>query len=502
MPEAVTPTNSTEITGFTTRDGASHYTPHSVAWVQGNEFVVASKEGGHASGVPASEVVSVDVPYTNGWAVAGIVLLSIVVALGVVVAIFFAAGYHSYSPPSGSWFCPFVYSWDGQRYVLDGEPNPAAIARALARTDSSALVHLASVDGEYRVLLTNEQDETQHTDSLALLAVDHFPSATVVLGQDGAVHALEHRQRLVSATDEHAADVLPLLIDVDQVSWLADLEEATTHGSPPDTRNHLTLTFRRPNTAGPVYLISNVATSHWGALQAHTVLNVLAAEERLSLGGAALRQYQDWNAREELFQLAVQVRLGSRWERRGLLVASGPYVSESRAMLLDLTGVEGDTVQLRLDPPVGFWRLNAFQLAWGESPTQVQLLKARVARDETGRDVRAQLASDDGWTLDQPQAPNVTQLTFPAPPVPAGLQRAVFARTHGWYEAHRHDVRPPDVAALQRLQTEPGYAVRRALEAYGEFRRTGVLPGFPPVANADAGGRPDTLALQAPRAAH
>ncbi len=501
MPGAIksAAATSTSIDGFTTRDGV-HHPFYGLARVTGDAFIIGPEDGPPLYKAPVSEVVSVDVLVENSegnqWVGGVLVVLAIVAVIFTVGAIVLASSKWTWSA-----HCPFLYSWDGHRYVLDGEPYAGATARALARTDDSELVHLVPVDGEYRVLLTNQQDETQHTDSLVLLAVDHFPGASIVLGQDGTVHAFHRRGRLTSATDQDGADVLPFLLDADQVSWMPDLDGAARQLPGGDTRNHLLLTFHRPKTDVPVYLVSNTATTSWGSLQARALLDVLGAEaqafgETLGRNPAALQQYQDWNAREELFQLAVQVRVGQRWEKRGVLVASGPYVSENRAMPLDLSGVESDTVQLRIDPPVGFWRFNAFQLAWGESPTQVQALQARVARDETGRDVRAQLAADDGWTLDQPQAPNVTQLTFRAPPVPAGLTRTVFARTHGWYEVHLHDAHPPDVAALKRLQTEPGYAVRRALQAYAEFRRTGLLPGFPPPPSA--GAHQDTVALRAP----
>jgi hypothetical protein len=396
---------------------------------------------------------------------------------------------HSGNAFGGLSFCPFIYSFNGKAYVLDGEPYGTATARVLARADYSELAHLVATEGEYRLLLTNEQDETQHTDSLTLLAVDHRTGTTVILGPDGTVHAFERRQRLSAAHNERGQDVLPFLAENDKVSWEANLEEEARHFPTVDTRNHLVLEFPRPTTNSPVYLVASAATTAWGALQLRGLLGLHGTEvhdfyETLNRSPEALQQLRDWNAREELYQLGVHVRVGGRWERRGELLASGPFVSETRAVRLDLTGVEGDTVRLRVDPPVGFWHLNTFQLAWGENPVEVNLLKARVARDETGRDVRAELASDDGRTLDQPHAPNVTQLVFDAPPVPAGSTRTVFARTHGWYEMHFQDLGSPDVAALRRLEREPGYAVQRAMAEYAHLKARGVLPGPP----TDAGG--------------
>ena len=43
--------------------------------------------------------------------------------------------------------CPFVYSWDGTRYVFDAEPYGGAISRGLEKDDFSRLEHLRAQDG-------------------------------------------------------------------------------------------------------------------------------------------------------------------------------------------------------------------------------------------------------------------------------------------------------------------------------------------------------------------
>ena len=59
--------------------------------------------------------------------------------------------------------CPFVYSWDGTRYVFDAEPYGGAIARGLEKDDYSELGQLREADGRYKLRMTNEVDETQMT---------------------------------------------------------------------------------------------------------------------------------------------------------------------------------------------------------------------------------------------------------------------------------------------------------------------------------------------------
>jgi hypothetical protein len=491
MPGAVKPNEEpTEIAGFTTHDGVRHEL-NAWALVQGNQFLVWTDPGndeahsgptGQVYRGPVADVESVEVRYTNGWLTAGLVIGVVILTVAAILTV-------AVLTKSS---CPFIYSWDGKHYVFDGEPYGGAVARALSRTDYSELKHLAFDNGQYRLLLTNEVDETQHTDSLALVAVDHRPSDWVILGQDGKAHAFSHWEHLSSARDERARDLMPFVADVDGVSWLANLDDAARALPLTDTRNHIELTFVRPTTSEPISLLTNVATAPWGSLQIRTLLGMRGTRvqdfyQALDRNPEALRHLLEWNEREELYHLTIWLDVNGHWEKRGVMTAGGPFISENRAIPLDLSGV-GETVRIRLDPPIGFWRFNAFQLAWGEGPAQVRVLKARSARDENGRDVLADLENDDGRTLDQPEAPNVTQLVFDAPPVPPGLVRSVFARTRGWYEVHLHDLGEPDLAALKRLELEPGYAVQRALADYLAFKRTRVLPGIPASApmHADA----------------
>ena len=86
--------------------------------------------------------------------------------------------------------CPFVYSWDGTRYVLDAEPYGGAVTRGLERDDYSLLEHLAPTDETYRLRMTNENDERQYTDLLEIWIVDHPAGIRVVPDEFGRLHTV------------------------------------------------------------------------------------------------------------------------------------------------------------------------------------------------------------------------------------------------------------------------------------------------------------------------
>jgi hypothetical protein len=380
--------------------------------------------------------------------------------------------------------CPFIYSWDGTQYVLDGDPYGGATMKSLERTDWSELEHLVPARGAYRLMLTNEVDETQHTNHLDLVLVDHRPGTTAVMDRRGVPHAFRHLAPLASAVDESGRDLMVWLRETDNSVWYPDLAAWSARDSLPDTRNHITLTFAKPAGVRQAWLVTHVATGDWGSAAIRTMLGFRGDRLRefyAAIDGSDVyrKQLYDWQEREELFELFPELWCGDHWTRLDFVPGAGPIVSESRALPFDLGRVTGDTVMIRIHPPIGFWKLNSFKLAWGDEPPRVTRVEPRRASDGEGRDVLAALAAEDDRYLDQPSRQDLARIEYPAPPVPRGTTRTIFAETRGWYEVHVHRTGPPDLAAIARLTDEPGFIVRRSLADFAEFRRTGRVAGVP-----------------------
>ena len=185
-----------------------------------------------------------------------------------------------------------------------------------------------------------------------------------------------------------------------------------------------------------------------------------------------------WNEREELFLLVPEMETDRGWVRQEYLPAGGPFIAESRAIPLDWSSVKGETIRLRIHPPIGFWSLNSFHLAWDEQDASQTVLAPERAAGQAGNEIVAALRADDDRYLDQAETGDRAEIVFRAPPERRGSERTVFARTRGWYEVHLHGLGAPDETGIARLTAEPGYAVRRALDEFREYERTGVLLGI------------------------
>ena len=364
--------------------------------------------------------------------------------------------------------CPFIYSWNGEQWVFDAEPYGGATTKGLERADFSELENLVAVDGEYRLRITNEVNETQYTNLLELWAVHHPPGTQVVADEFGTLYTVRQPVSLSSAVDASGKDLRPWLAATDGRVWEHDAVRTSTG----DLRQDLILTFPKPEGATEANLIANVATGAWGSHMIRELYEMRgtgleAFYEAVDTSPQAQRELFLWNLREELFTLQIQVEEPTGWVVRGLLPGGGPFISEDRVVPLDLSRVEGDEVRIRLRPPVGFWGLNSFQMDFSvDEPLQVESLALTLARTSEGEDVLSSLRAVDEEYYAMPEPGDWAELTFPAVDPPAGMEQTFILSTQGYYRLHLTADQPPDTVAIREIETVPDAPVLRAVESY------------------------------------
>jgi hypothetical protein len=357
--------------------------------------------------------------------------------------------------------CPFVYSWDGQQYTFDAEPYGGAITRGLERHDYSELEKLVPDKGLYRLMISNEVDETQFTNLMELMVADH-KSDRVAMDDAGNLYTLSKVEPAFAAIDETGRDLLPWLKATDKRIWEPE-PETNPNAS---VRQDIRLTFPKPASAANAKLVVNGGTSLWGSymikafseLRGSDIEDWYASMDDNPLNLAALRA---WNEREELFMLKIDVEEANGWVQHGLLLGGGPFVLEDRIVNLDVSRAQGDRLNIRIRPPKGFWAFNSFGVDYSPNqPVQVQILHPIECRDSSGQDRLAQVAVADGAYYDMPNIGDRGYVNFKAPAEKPGLKRTVFLHTQGYYRIHVDGTGQADNETLTRIMTIPDAAAR------------------------------------------
>lgn len=389
--------------------------------------------------------------------------------LGGTVLVVFVAGAIALATKQS---CPFIYSYDGERFVFDGEPYGGAICEGLKRTDWCRLERLKPTGGEYRLLMTNEVNETQYTDEFKLWLVDHQPGVEVYPDAAGNLYVVQHPLKPIEATDTRGKNLLRRLSETDDLFWESDLRSKDPN-LVSDRRDTLLLAFPRPPGKTTAKLVVSGSTTLWGSAMLKRLTELRGEQVGQwfqELKDPASRALLDtWNMREELWYLHVNAWIGGKWIKRGTIIGGGPFMTEDRIVPLDLSGVEGDTLKILMAPPAGFWQLNSFAIDYSQMPApQYQEIAATSIIGDDGADVRDLLSSTDGKYYAMPVTGQSANLVFQAFPIPEGSVRTIFAKVSGYYDIRMNASGPPQTEVLDRIIFEPGFAASFAL---GEFHR-------------------------------
>ncbi len=429
--------------------------------------------------VALSDVRRVAVNETDAVKTVGLLVgLGALVALGVGLARWMTLelGRKSSGSSSGSgedvqFSCPLVFSWDGKDWRLDSGTFGGAILEPLARTDIDGLAYARAHDGELRLRLANELQETDYVDALDLLSVDHPAGTEVIPDGAGALHVVGGLSAPVSARDDHGRDAIAAVLSVDGWGWESSPTGRDTSVAA-DVRSALDLEFRRPpgatgatlvvhgnNTSWAAWLMGDFVAAHGRDTDAWYAAMNADPEASKELGRALAR---------EAF-LSVSVWTGTGWVPRGLVWEAGPEVAKRQALHLDLAGVVGETVRVRLESVPLFWNLDQVAIDYTERPEPVVEVvePSRAVMEQGGRDVLGLLAEVDGAELVL-ETGDAAELTFQVPPVPDGMVRSYLIATTGWYRIHAPESDAPPRAELARIGSEPGAVSRLSVARMNE----------------------------------
>jgi len=410
--------------------------------------------------VPSDQVRQVVVPAKRHGKLAGFLIGAVIDA--VVIAVI-ASDDPPPPPPDTYYSCPFVYSHDGRGFVLEAEVFGGAIFEKAQRVDWAALPRLRDSQGAYRVKLTNELPETQYVDALSLVVVDHAVGSRIVPTLSGEILELRAPQPAARAADLAGWNVLDLLARPDGRSWISN-----PFGRDPDDRNQLrdgvVLEFDRPKGASGAALALTVRNTAWASYLLGQLLELPGREidawyATLDASPAARKRLLDAMQREAM--LLVSVWDGSAWVPAGVVSAVGPSVSRGQALRLDLRGIPGDRLRVKLDSTAGLWQVDDVVIDFAALPLRASELAVATAQDQDGRDVRDLLAFNDARRYTMPSHRDWAELRFTAPPPVQGRQRSVLVKSSGYYQIHVSARGAPQAALLDRLLDEPG--------AYGQY---------------------------------
>lgn len=375
-------------------------------------------------------------------------------------------------PPDTGSSCPYFYSFDGTDYRLDAELFAGSFFKSAERPDWDNLDHLKPVNGVYRIKMTNELEETQYVDHLQLLAIDHPAGSRVYPSYGGKLFTLNEPKAPRTARDYAGANVLDRINTNDGEVWLSN-PFGRDPQQPEDLRDGLTLEFDRPANTTSAALLLRVQNTAWNSSLLRNFLTLPG--DQLDQWYAALEQSDEaHNAvhRAMIRETALRIHLwdGAQWRPSGHVWEVGTAIAKDVVAEIDLTGIPGNTLKLKLESTPGLWLVNSVQadFSYYTIPRNAQPVPVQKAVDQDGRDVTTLLHQADNRYYEMTRTGDAVDLEFMALPPGKGKERSFVLQGSGYYKVMMEPNGTPRMAEAQELIEKPGAFARFAVSTLNQ----------------------------------
>jgi len=389
-----------------------------------------------------------------------------VLSAALVVAIIAAA---SYSPPEPQptttvSSCPYISSFDGTGYNLQGEIYSASIFQSLQKDDYLPM-QLTPVNGDYRIRISNELPEIQHTDFADLVIVEHDRNVRLLVNPDGRIFSVSNPESPEVATLNNRIDVRTELQKKDNNNCLFKDDNGVR------AAEDLFVTFKNESKSKKGKLILSGRTSSW--------MNYLYGEFTKGFGS----HYDKWIKQQEKrpaaelekwtneqnIPITVSVKSSGGWKEVQKLKAIGPLLDRDMIIPVDL----GDgPAEFKISCGYLFWELDYAAIDYTpDAAFAIHTIKPYEAIDEKGQDVLPVIANPDREYLIQPEIGNITIVNYKAMAPKEGLTQTFFLHSSGYYTHIRHYTGSPKVAFLKSFE-QPGALAAFSRQKFAEALRS------------------------------
>jgi hypothetical protein len=297
-------------------------------------------------------------------------------------------GLFVYRPTSGdASSCPYVYAWNGEGYSLQGEAFGTSFGKGLEAGTICMLPAARSRGEEIVVRVANERPETHYVNRATLLAFEAPAGAEVLV---------DNENRAWPVVGPEAPAVGPAEVKrTDGTCWSRGTGDAVTA---PGYRDFLEVGFARPAGARDASLIVRAINTDLVSSAFQLVFGYLGDQAlpflyQVENDPELIRVLKGWI---EDCSLVVEFEENGHWTNAGAIAPEASACVFSRIVRVNASGIEGDSLRVRLGSLADGWRIDAVAIDWTEvAPLEAHPMAMRSARDGSGSSMMEALAETD-----------------------------------------------------------------------------------------------------------
>jgi len=352
--------------------------------------------------------------------------------------------------------CPFIYTYNGADFVFAGEIYSGAVYKPLERHDYLLLPDLVEEDGLYKLKISNQLEEVQHTNLLELMVFDHNANDHVLIDKYGIPHTLADIRAPVSATNLKGEDVLALIETEDDLVYIGD-----DPMKDPPLLDGIILTFDIPSETDRVDLIIEAKNSYWLDFVYQNFREMLGVSyktwmKRQKDGNP--QKMENWSLSQNI-PLSLFLNIDGEWVFQDYYHTVGPMAFKKDILSLDVSERGNGPVQIKLEAGSYFWEIGfaALNLA-GKSELVAKSVGIQSAITEVEENVTELLREDDELYYDQPEIGNEATLIFPVPEY-TGEDRTIVLHSKGYYQIQQDPKGVPKIKALKEIRKSGNFNI-------------------------------------------
>jgi hypothetical protein len=376
--------------------------------------------------------------------------------------------------------CPIVYIDRGNGWEIVGEAYAGAAFRSIQRDDLLPLPELGGSD-HVQVRLRNEARETQYTDQVKLVLIDHSSEIRALSTFDNRIALVGAAAPPQVAWDRRVGDVTQIVAERDDRLWETD-PDMVAIAADHDLEDVLIAEFEFMEGRPVLELIA--ANTKWLDLVFGRFFAAMGGrlDRYLAAGNepAAGSSIQRWREREGV-DLIVEAQVGDEWQQVAVVPTAGPIALREIAIPLPSAAVSPDgLVRVRMRAGLGFWRIDRLALSEEVNaiPT-VHEIEPYAAVGSDGKDERKTiLATDDRYNV-LVEWGETLDLSFELPALAPELARSAFLFTNGYYNVHPPIQSRWQPGVLRKISDERGALARFGRDLARHYAQ--VLESAPPL---------------------
>jgi hypothetical protein len=351
--------------------------------------------------------------------------------------------------------CPYVYASNGSGFDFSGTMFTGALYKNLERDDYMALSGLDLAAGA-QLKIMNVKKEQQFTNMAELIVAEHPAGLHVLADKNGALHTYRLPVPAVSAISAERFDHTDALAEKDKRCFSFNDDQDK------EPLNDVVISFVKPKGAGEGKLILNARNTGWSGYTYDQICKLLG------------EKYGDWTkkqsgkSKEELIAgalkqggpLAVYIFKNGGWRYVDYINIVGAMMDRDVILPLDLSGINSDTVSIKLKCAFMFWELDYAGMDFTkDEQLKITVLKPASALDSLGVDHKTELMMNDTLYLQHYNTKDYVMIRFDAMQAQKDLVQTVFLHSKGYYSRMDTYEGKPDYKELLKVRRPGGFSV-------------------------------------------